>query len=235
VYSKDAIIIDAEAGTVEHKYSPVGDRGALVGAWAIVYRNGRRTPVEYVHLGEYKSSDGQWGQRPATMIVKCARAAALRRAYPNAFSGIYEREEFEEETQQAAPATPPAASRTLSVLERVKSQIAPGVVTQQPVERIEVGPPVPTPPPANTTPSGTTTAAPVEPTVEFGAKKGLPQGKRIVDLTGPELEQCIAEYEKHLADPRTKGTPTASKMFLNLDALKSELAQRMAAAEDAPF
>lgn len=101
VYENDKIIIDSSAGEVSHQWNPVDPkRGRLVGAWAIAYRDGRKTPVEYVRLEEYiDTRNPKWASSPATMIVKCARAAALRRAYPNKFDGIFVREEMRDESE----------------------------------------------------------------------------------------------------------------------------------------
>lgn len=103
VYEKDTLAIDEAEGIVRHTWSPIGDRGELVGAWAMALREGRRYPVEWVLLEEYRDErNPQWGTRPQTMIVKCARAAALRRAYPNAFGSIYIPEEMPQEAAQAS-------------------------------------------------------------------------------------------------------------------------------------
>jgi phage recombination protein Bet len=105
VYEADKILIDASAGEVSHQYNPVDPkRGRLLGAWGIAYREGRKTPVEFVRLDEYMDArNPKWASSPSTMIVKCARAAALRRAYPNAFDGIFVREEIAEEGERVVP------------------------------------------------------------------------------------------------------------------------------------
>ena len=72
----------------------------LVGAWAEVYREGRETTYTEIDFDEYagKKKDGslnsQWSTKPATMLCKCVKAAALRDAYPNAFAGMYIAEEM---------------------------------------------------------------------------------------------------------------------------------------------
>lgn len=72
----------------------------LVGAWAEVYREGRETTYTEIDFDEYvgKKKDGtvnsQWAGKPATMLCKCVKAAALRDAYPNAFAGMYIAEEM---------------------------------------------------------------------------------------------------------------------------------------------
>jgi phage recombination protein Bet len=96
VYENDKISVDPSIGEVSHQFNPVDPkRGRLVGAWGIAYRAGRKTPVEYVRLDEYiDTRNPKWTSSPATMLVKCARAAALRRAYPNTFDGVFLREEI---------------------------------------------------------------------------------------------------------------------------------------------
>ena len=72
----------------------------LVGAWAEVFREGRENSYTEIDLDEYvgKKKDGtinsQWSGKPATMLCKCVKAAALRDAYPNAFAGMYIAEEM---------------------------------------------------------------------------------------------------------------------------------------------
>ncbi len=72
----------------------------LVGAWAEVFREGRENSYTEIDLDEYvgKKKDGtinsQWAGKPATMLCKCVKAAALRDAYPNAFAGMYIAEEM---------------------------------------------------------------------------------------------------------------------------------------------
>ena len=62
----------------------------LLGGWAKVYRKDRRTPT-YVELS-LKSMDKQqanWKSMPDVMIVKCAKAAALREAFPVELGTMY--------------------------------------------------------------------------------------------------------------------------------------------------
>lgn len=146
VYEKDAIIIDPSKGEVSHQYNPVGDRGKLMGAWAIADREGRKTPVEYVRFDEYYDSrNPQWNARPATMIVKCARAASLRRAYPNKFDGIFAREELRDDGGESEPTpaqaqqanrdtTDKLADRMLGTAQAQES-IRPGAVSVPPGQR----------------------------------------------------------------------------------------------------
>lgn len=89
----DEISIDEGEGKVHHKYTP-GKRGKLIGAWAQPFRENRTLPIILLKLDEYVQDNAMWRSKPVTMIVKCARAAAYRVAYPNVFGGIYIREEM---------------------------------------------------------------------------------------------------------------------------------------------
>lgn len=67
----------------------------LLGAWANVYRNDRTHPTHVeVSFDEYNTGKSSWKGKPATMIVKCAKAQALREAFPNLFSGLYDDSEI---------------------------------------------------------------------------------------------------------------------------------------------
>lgn len=82
-----------------------GDKGALVGAWAEVYRSDWKEPArEEIELSEYTTNRAMWAKMPATMCKKVAEAAALRMAFPDDLGGVYAPEEMD----QARPLpTPP--------------------------------------------------------------------------------------------------------------------------------
>ena len=76
----------------------------ILGAWCVVHRKDRTySPKTYAMFEENcKYKDGKpssnWATRPVFMIVKVAKAQALREAFPNAFSNnTYIPEEFTEE------------------------------------------------------------------------------------------------------------------------------------------
>lgn len=76
----------------------------ILGAWCVVHRKDRAySPKTYAMFEENcKYKDGKpssnWATRPVFMIVKVAKAQALREAFPNAFSNnTYIPEEFTEE------------------------------------------------------------------------------------------------------------------------------------------
>lgn len=73
----------------------------LVGAWCKVYRKDWKYPiVKEVNFDEYvqKKSDGtpntNWANRPVTMLTKVASVQALRKAFIEELSGMYEAKEM---------------------------------------------------------------------------------------------------------------------------------------------
>jgi phage recombination protein Bet len=94
VYAEDEIIVDQGKGEVVHRFNPAKRKGALVGAWARVVREGKLPVVVWLDFAGYVQQTPLWAKIPTTMIEKCARVAALRKAYPEAFGGLYVREEM---------------------------------------------------------------------------------------------------------------------------------------------
>lgn len=96
VYERDHFKMNQAKGEVDHEAEPHKPRGALKGAWGKVERVGRTPVVVWLNLAGYVQQSPLWGKIPETMIEKCARVAALRKAYPDAFAGIHIPEEFGE-------------------------------------------------------------------------------------------------------------------------------------------
>lgn len=60
-----------------------------------VWRKGSSRPtVGIAYWTEYSAQSGLWGKMPRTMLAKCAEAQALRKAFPEALSGLYTAEEM---------------------------------------------------------------------------------------------------------------------------------------------
>lgn len=86
-------------------------KGALIGAWAEVYRSDwKECAREEVPLSEYNKGNSTWKSMPETMIKKVAEAAALRMAFPDDLGGVYESAEMD----QATPAESPQAKQVTS-------------------------------------------------------------------------------------------------------------------------
>lgn len=66
----------------------------LIGGWARVHRSDRADSYAEVSLDEYNKNQSVWKTMPGTMIDKCARAVALRLAFPSDFQGMYISEEM---------------------------------------------------------------------------------------------------------------------------------------------
>lgn len=74
----------------------------LVGAWCEVYRKDWDYPArievnfdEYVGKTKSGATNTQWSNKPVTMIVKVAKAQALREAFIEDLQGMYEADELE--------------------------------------------------------------------------------------------------------------------------------------------
>lgn len=122
VYDGDAIEIDAAACTVKHTFNPAKRGGKLVGAWAQVFRQGRALPIVWVDYAAYALATPNWQSKPATMIVKCARAAGLRIAYPNVFGDSYVGAELGAEDDSPEEKASPQAQATARARAAAKAQ-----------------------------------------------------------------------------------------------------------------
>ena len=78
---------------VKHKYS-CKDRGKIIGAYALGYRDDREYPVYvYAHFDEYfKKNSSIWTQYGSAMILKCAEAMMFKRLF--SISGLVTKEEI---------------------------------------------------------------------------------------------------------------------------------------------
>ncbi|MDD4804435.1 MAG: recombinase RecT [Candidatus Pacebacteria bacterium] len=97
VRANDDFEIDLENDTVKHKFGK-GERGPVIGGWAIVYRKGRRPVIAYADLCEYQGNTGPWKKYVSAMICKCAEAFALKRQF--AISGLVTMEEMDVEAPE---------------------------------------------------------------------------------------------------------------------------------------
>jgi len=91
IHANDKFLKDGD--DVKHAYN-MQNRGAIVGAYAIVYRKDRTHPTFcYAPFAEYnKGGRGVWGQYPSAMIIKVAETMALKRAF--SISGLVTEEEI---------------------------------------------------------------------------------------------------------------------------------------------
>lgn len=73
-------------------YKAAGE--VLIGGWARVHRSDRSDSYAEVSMDEYNKNQSVWKTMPGAMIDKCARAVALRLAFPSDFQGMYISEEM---------------------------------------------------------------------------------------------------------------------------------------------
>lgn len=80
VYENDEFEMDIPAGHVKHKIKAVG-RGAVVGAYCFVYRDGFKDFIVWVDINTYDKKAFTWESHKAAMIEKVAEAHCLKKAY----------------------------------------------------------------------------------------------------------------------------------------------------------
>ena len=235
VFAEDEIVVDQGKGEVVHRFNPAKRKGALVGAWARVVREGKLPVVVWLDFSGYVQQTPLWAKIPTTMIEKCARVAALRKGYPEAFGGLYVREEMPaEEYEPTAPAVEEHASTTGNGTYEVLGQKLGPVKASFP--------PLPTAAPkeekaANSNGSAQLTLdaqpAPKEepvaaPAVELPKPRssgtvvafGPNKGKTASELSDEELSETIElAHEKLMEQPKAKW---AKAMRENLAALEAE-------------
>jgi phage recombination protein Bet len=229
VFAEDEIIVDQGKGEVVHRFNPAKRKGALVGAWSRVVRDGKLPVVVWLDFAGYVQQSPLWAKIPTTMIEKCARVAALRKAYPEAFGGLYVREEMPAEEYEPQHHDEPApASGTYEVLGAKPGPVKASFPTlatapvpaprkesrkaeedKAPVEPVlEVD--VPVPPAAPERPKASAVV------VAFGPHKG----KTASELSDEELSETIdLANEKLMEQPKARW---AKAMRENLTALEAE-------------
>jgi phage recombination protein Bet len=227
VYAEDEIIVDQGKGEVVHRFNPARRKGSLVGAWARVVREGKLPVVVWLDFAGYVQQTPLWAKIPTTMIEKCARVAALRKAYPEAFGGLYVREEMPAEEYEAPQEEP--ASGAYEVLGNKPGPVKASFPAQAggPAAReeppappaqgqlaMEVAAPAPEPAPAAAEPAPKLRSAAL--VVAFGPHKG----RTVSELSDEELSDTIElAQEKLLEQPKAKW---ARAMRENLTALEAE-------------
>ncbi len=92
--------------------SIVPKKAVLIGGWAIVYRKDLSHPiVAELQLATFSTGRSRWKIDPAGMICKCAKAAALRDAFPTQVGGLMIRDEMDR-TIDGTVIQPEAPSKT---------------------------------------------------------------------------------------------------------------------------
>ncbi len=91
VCENDDFSIDMVNNVVNHKFGK-GDRGNVIGAWAVCYRKGRRPVIAYADYEEYNKKNPIWNTYKSAMCCKVAEVFALKRQF--GISGLVTQEEM---------------------------------------------------------------------------------------------------------------------------------------------
>lgn len=67
---------------------------------------------------------GLWGEKPKTMLSKVAETRALRRAFPDIFSGVYDEAEFDKMESESAPAELAVEKPSAEMIEAARENLA---------------------------------------------------------------------------------------------------------------
>ena len=102
--ANDEIEIDIPNAQVKHKINPVQDRGAIVGAYAFVFRKDGEPTLEFADMKRYNKNQSAWKSHPEEMIKKVAESHALKKAFG---ISLQVEDEWKIEDQQAKPIETP--------------------------------------------------------------------------------------------------------------------------------
>ncbi len=90
------VVADKENVVTYRDGDLVLDGETLVGGWARCHRKDREYPsFDALKLSTFTTGKSRWNKDPAGMIVKCAEASALRKAFPTQLGGLYSNEEMD--------------------------------------------------------------------------------------------------------------------------------------------
>lgn len=101
---KHGVVVQKQDGSTEERYGGYTlPNEKLIAGWCEVYRSDRTEPTKvYAMFDEFKGVkasgelNSNWSGKPNFMIIKVAKAQALREAFPNLFaSNIYVAEEMD--------------------------------------------------------------------------------------------------------------------------------------------
>ncbi len=101
VREKDQYQADIPNGVIKHTFT-FKDRGAILGAYAIVFRKDGEPTVETVEFERYNRGFGAWKTHPEAMIKKVAETNALKKAF--GISGIQSEYDYNVKDNIAIPA-----------------------------------------------------------------------------------------------------------------------------------
>ena len=94
----------------------------LIGGWARCQRKDRQHDFyASVQFETYNTGYSRWKKDPAGMIVKCAKAACLREAFPTHLAGLYTEEEMDKVVEGSVVSTK-------AIVEKTTDSVVAGVI-----------------------------------------------------------------------------------------------------------
>ncbi len=102
VCATDKFKMNIVSGHIEHEFTQA-DRGAIVGAYAIVKRDGMDAFISWADFKEFNKGYNAWKSNPGSMIKKVAEAHALKQAY--SLSGVSSEHDYDFQRNTFAPTT----------------------------------------------------------------------------------------------------------------------------------
>lgn len=103
---ESGVVVSVDRVITERQGDLVLPGERLVGSWAKCYRKDRRVPFyDALNLATYDKGYSQWKKDQSGMIVKCAEASVLRKAFPSQLSALYISQEMAEKIYERTPAT----------------------------------------------------------------------------------------------------------------------------------
>ncbi len=100
VCQNDVFSMDIANNKIEHSFG-ISERGAIVGAYAIVFRKNGEPTIEYADFKFYNKGYNTWKTHPSEMIKKVAETHALKKAF--GISGIQSEYDFNEKNGVVVP------------------------------------------------------------------------------------------------------------------------------------
>lgn len=218
VYSKDKCSIDFAAGKVNHTADVTQARGEIVGAWAIAFRSDLEvSPVAFVRMAEYSGAGPLWKGKPETMIIKVARAQALRLSFPYEFAGAFTPEELD------GPGSPNVVDAYVS------AGAAAAPIAEKRTRAEEIRAAIVKPPPAP--------AAAAAPSIPMSAMRfgTTGKGKPLLECSAAELEEGLQLAITAIAEsPTASWAPSVKERITLMHAEQERRAQALATALDEP-
>lgn len=101
VCENDDFELDIPAGKVYHKINFKQKRGAIIGGYAMAFRNNCETCIEWADIETYDKKHNTWSTHKADMIKKVAEVHALKKAF--GISSLQSEYDFEIRNNTALP------------------------------------------------------------------------------------------------------------------------------------